>query len=292
MSAPQTTNITKCDTCRKDVKNNDDAIECERCLRWLHFECSGLTKGEFDVMKRKNCKLTWLCADCKPKLLRMMEIEDKVTEKLATQMQTIMANMMDGIQEAIKQGFKATAEVKAEQHQTTQHTKKSRAPNPPEIEASAPHCDSTPTTTNKEDKTRTSIAEQEEIQRDPSPAELPWTEVAKRRNREIVGGKDTKNGMRAATKKAWLFVGRLHEETTEEDLSSYLTDNGITGEITCERIEIKGRNKAYKVGMDFENLEKTNEPSFWPKNVLIRTYRFPRPTPGILPARGNTRDTV
>ena len=58
------TTAVQCDVCTEQVSNNENAIECESCNRWQHFQCSGLTREEFDIAKRRNCKLTWLCVKC------------------------------------------------------------------------------------------------------------------------------------------------------------------------------------------------------------------------------------
>ena len=121
----------QCDTCRKQVNNNESAIECENCERWQHFECSGLTKGEFDVVKRKNCKLTWLCAECKPKILKTMDIEEKLTEKMKVQMETLMTEMRTSMGNILKAEIKSTLRQELREQLQVQMSTKTKAPPPP-----------------------------------------------------------------------------------------------------------------------------------------------------------------
>jgi hypothetical protein len=40
--------------------------------------------------------------------------------------------------------------------------------------------------------------------------------------------------LKAAPKTAWIYIGRLEESTTKEDIEAFLTDNGIAKIIDCE----------------------------------------------------------
>ena len=73
---------------------------------------------------------------------------------------------------------------------------------------------------------------------------------------------------------AWLYIGRLQEETDIQNVIKYLKESRITGEIDCEQLETRGRNRAFKIGFDFDKLEEVNDPDFWPRNVLVRPFRF------------------
>ena len=58
--------IDTCHSCAKEVKENDASVQCDGvCEGWFHKECTGMTVGEFDILKRKQCKLLWLCTQCK-----------------------------------------------------------------------------------------------------------------------------------------------------------------------------------------------------------------------------------
>jgi hypothetical protein len=52
--------------------------------------------------------------------------------------------------------------------------------------------------------------------------------------------------LKAAPKTAWIYIGRLEESTTKEDIEAFLTDNGIAKIIDCEELQTRGLNKAFK----------------------------------------------
>ena len=70
MTEEQNDKLTKCIKCSKVVLNNQNAIECEKCLGWIHHKCSGLSKKLFDeIVKDKTrfeCKYctNYGCGKC------------------------------------------------------------------------------------------------------------------------------------------------------------------------------------------------------------------------------------
>ncbi|KAJ9583591.1 hypothetical protein L9F63_022064 [Diploptera punctata] len=85
-----------------------------------------------------------------------------------------------------------------------------------------------------------------------------WTRVTYGRNRnkksqkpeQKIGTKTTKNeDIQAAQRYAWLFLGRLKEDTTPDKVKNYLLNNDIQGNLICEEIASRGRNKAFKIGI-------------------------------------------
>jgi hypothetical protein len=87
---------------------------------------------------------------------------------------------------------------------------------------------------------------------------------------------DSEEKIWARDKKIWRYVGRLHNDIQNNDLISYMKENGIKGDITCEELNSLGSTKAFKVRIREEEAEKTDNENFWPKGVLIRPFRFPR----------------
>ena len=56
-----------CKTCNKTFNVNYDSICCDFCSFWHHFDCSGLSKTEFDTLSDKP-DTPWKCTPCKRKL--------------------------------------------------------------------------------------------------------------------------------------------------------------------------------------------------------------------------------
>ena len=96
-----------------------------------------------------------------------------------------------------------------------------------------------------------------------------------KRNLQIVGTKVQHNSrLKVGDRSAWLFIGKLHKETTTADVVAYLEENGITGNIEAEDLLSKGPNKSFRVMFPLDQLEQINEPNFWPRTVVVRRWRF------------------
>lgn len=283
--------IDQCDICTEKIQNNEKAIECESCNRWQHVECSGLTKREFEIAKSKNCKMTWLCAECKPRILKGENIERQLIANLTSQIQTVMAEMMSNIEQKITDKIQNAIRKELRQH-TRPTVIKEKAPTPPIMKQQSPQeTNSDPAvetreTDRKENDTQEKQDEMQESQATLAPQppstldgterrEESGTDIVIKRNANIVGSKQTTNGkFKAGTRKAWLYIGRIHETTTTEDIITFLEEGGIDGQIECQELTTKGRNKSFMLGINLEEKEKTDNPDFWPQDVIVRQYRF------------------
>ena len=88
----------------------------------------------------------------------------------------------------------------------------------------------------------------------------------------MIGTRPNEEDLGAAERKAWLFVGRLKEDTTAEKVKGYLVKNGIGGDIECEDLNAQGHKKAFKTGIPFNFLGTIEDPGFWPAGVLVRQF--------------------
>ena len=73
---------------------------------------------------------------------------------------------------------------------------------------------------------------------------------------------------------AWLFIGRLSQNTTSDAIKGYLQKNGIEDDISCEDLNIRGNKKGFRVGFPIRYLETTENPDFWPEGILVKRFRF------------------
>ncbi|PSN57469.1 hypothetical protein C0J52_08023 [Blattella germanica] len=71
-----------CGSCNQEFDEGAQAIQCEgACELWHHKDCAGLKQGEFDIMSKSNCNLTWICKTCKSAMHAGTEIsstDDKI----------------------------------------------------------------------------------------------------------------------------------------------------------------------------------------------------------------------
>jgi hypothetical protein len=67
-----------------------------------------MTKEEFEIIKRKNCKLTWLCIDCKPRLLKNQDTEGQKLDTLAGNMKRILDFIEHDLERKIREEIAGT----------------------------------------------------------------------------------------------------------------------------------------------------------------------------------------
>lgn len=80
--------------------------------------------------------------------------------------------------------------------------------------------------------------------------------------------------LQAASKKAWLYIGKLKDNTTPDNVKKYMEKKGIQGNIICEELQTQGDNKAFKIGFPFNYIRETEQPEFWPQGIIARRFNF------------------
>ena len=89
----------------------------------------------------------------------------------------------------------------------------------------------------------------------------------------IIGG-----NLKAAGKRAWLYVGRTSRDTTTDILKHYLAEKLNTIEVLVEELPHNNNqertSRSFKVGIDFNKLNTVESDDFWPQNIVIRRFRF------------------
>ena len=73
------------------------------------------------------------------------------------------------------------------------------------------------------------------------------------------------------------YVGRLHPETSEQDLTAYLTDLGMTG-VVCKKLRAREGKQynfaAFKVTCCEESRDKFYDESCWPEGAELRDWIY------------------
>ena len=59
-------NSSQCPDCKKAVTNNDQALECDLCCRWLHAKCQEVPTATYTFLsENKDESIKWYCKHCK-----------------------------------------------------------------------------------------------------------------------------------------------------------------------------------------------------------------------------------
>lgn len=87
---------------------------------------------------------------------------------------------------------------------------------------------------------------------------------------------DQPNTISGATKRKWLYVGRIAgKDVKEEDVEQFLRNTDGLGDIIVKKLDTKGSNSAFSVGLPTEEAYNIvyNE-NFWPSGVVLREFSF------------------
>jgi hypothetical protein len=85
----------------------------------------------------------------------------------------------------------------------------------------------------------------------------------------------TKRGitrLKAVEGSAWLYIGRLSPDTTEDNILEYLSENGVEGRIHCDMVSEKINSKAFKIGIPMHELQQVHNSSFWPSDIYCQPF--------------------
>ena len=91
----------------------------------------------------------------------------------------------------------------------------------------------------------------------------------------IVGTNDNSDNLRSGPRSAWLYVGKLHRDSTDQELKAYVSSKGIDV-WECELNSSRSQLKSFRVCIPLEALEEVNAPEFWPRGIVVRRYIFRR----------------
>ena len=223
------------------------------------------------------------------------ELERKITDNVNQKLKYMMEAITNDIRKMIKEEIKNTKQETREPHKyaerRNQPTYRDRESNMlSDNDAKHEEIRRNRTTTETETQPRDIIStnaeepltENEEV--DSGEETNGFVLVNKRRNRtvrrpKITIGTDesTHPTLQAGERTAWLYVGRLSQQTTGSNIKEHFQKKGIDPQdITCEELRTLGTNKAFKVGIPYQCLEQVVDAAYWPKGILVRPFRSPR----------------
>lgn len=113
-------------------------------------------------------------------------------------------------------------------------------------------------------------------QHDPTNAKRPRPRPS---TRKVIVGTNEKSDNLSGDKKAWFYLGRIKKNTDVETVESYITDQFPGINVTVEKLDGKGTNDSFKIGVDFYMKDKLMNGSVWPKNVQVKRFLFWRTSP-------------
>jgi hypothetical protein len=86
----------------------------------------------------------------------------------------------------------------------------------------------------------------------------------RRQRQQVIIGTSRESEIKAEKIKAWVYLGRMTQETTAEGVRSFLNRKGIKEETLVEEMKTMGPYKALKLDFLLEHLRLTENLEFWP----------------------------
>lgn len=97
----------------------------------------------------------------------------------------------------------------------------------------------------------------------------------KKKQETLLGSDRGTYKLKAADRKAWLYVGRVEKKCTAEDLLEFLNNKLPDKKFEIDKISSDDSpTSSFRVSLEFELLEKLNQEKFWPQGIKIKRYHF------------------
>ena len=105
-------------TCNEQVKDGQQAVQCDKCLSWYHAACQKVTKPALSALRKfEDIGVCWLCNHCKPNISTVAGNDQKgceaKMETLSKKMSSIEASLqhhMELMERALKEQEKNIAD--------------------------------------------------------------------------------------------------------------------------------------------------------------------------------------
>ena len=103
-----------------DSGPKSEAVECDRCSSWVHFNCSKLGREEYEYLTgHPHTQMLWLCKVCKTD---MKEKRDPKGDQLTRQQSAKMGAQIDSFTEVINSLQKQMTDLKCEMAKVVENT--------------------------------------------------------------------------------------------------------------------------------------------------------------------------
>ncbi|KAG8316591.1 hypothetical protein J6590_047732 [Homalodisca vitripennis] len=77
-------------------------------------------------------------------------------------------------------------------------------------------------------------------------------------------------------KKAWFHIGKVSKNTEVKDVESFVTRTFPNIDFEIEKLDTKGLNNSFRIGVEYIHKDQIAQSSLWPKNITIKRFLFRR----------------
>lgn len=91
------------------------------------------------------------------------------------------------------------------------------------------------------------------------------------------GNKDFHGKNENNNKKIWMFVSRVPDSVTEENIEKYIKEHTKSDNVCIKKLKtqnVRKDNQSFMIGVEPHLKELVYEPNFWPKRILYNRFNF------------------
>ena len=275
--------VQHCAACEKSVNTkNVDYLMCINCGTKYHYGCTSISNGEFKLIIRSK-NITFTCDECLANIHAKAHDIQLIKQQLEnlTKLVQVNTHKIDKIDfRQLINGNPKKDKSSSSGDNTKKSPKKKITPVPPTtlVSDGVSYTGAVKGTKHPEDATK-----------DGEPFVLVRPKVKKRtKTKPIFGsrppptseapGTSGQGGLRAIDRKAHIYVGRLHPDTTVDEVQSNLVDVIAVNSCSVAKITSKSDSPTYAsfhLICDYSDIENVKNPEIWPQGTVINRYFKP-----------------
>ncbi|CAH0558592.1 unnamed protein product [Brassicogethes aeneus] len=104
-----------------------------------------------------------------------------------------------------------------------------------------------------------------------------YTLVQSKKKKKNLGTNESSSGFVGVEKRVWIYFHRIQRTVTKTNIESFIKDQPglLDSDINVKELPTsETQNKCFVLDAHFDLKDKLYDPSFWPKGVGIKRYRF------------------
>ena len=80
--------------CKKTVKDSHAAVQCDCCDKWIHADCVGLSKEEYEQLGQSEQE--WFCNSCKIQRENSSRSEESINDQVSEDLYQAIKDIING----------------------------------------------------------------------------------------------------------------------------------------------------------------------------------------------------
>lgn len=258
-----------CSSCGNALITGTEGIKCFSCELLFHIVCTDLSPAEIKLIK-KSKSVHFCCDTCTTKKHVFMSSISDMRNQLNDLFKTVKQNTMKIV--AMSAGNSSGCDNSCKQENNSQTNKKKAAQVKVKVNDLSKVQGSYSDAATKQSST------------DNSQNTNDFTVVKhKKGSKPLIGtrkpdaekkGSGTAVILKAADRKAYVYIGRLETATSADTIQSYIRDNTKINNVIVDKIESKGDFAAFKITCDYDSLNIIKDSELWPSGTVINRFFF------------------